>query len=76
MLTIYGIDLSNSPDRWPLDAACLSLEAVGCGEEPLGPAFGMPRGPRLAGVEVLHVSLRGPLSGRRGGAPPSRPWAF
>ncbi|MFF3767100.1 NACHT domain-containing protein [Streptomyces sp. NPDC001922] len=27
-LTIYGIDLSDSPDRWPLDAAYLSLEAA------------------------------------------------
>ncbi|WP_314248624.1 NACHT domain-containing protein [Streptomyces sp. DSM 40907] len=28
-LTIYGIDLSNSPTRWPLDAAYLSLEVTG-----------------------------------------------
>lgn len=27
MLTIYGIDLSNSPEQWPLDTAYLSLEA-------------------------------------------------
>ncbi|MFE5624157.1 NACHT domain-containing protein [Streptomyces virginiae] len=27
-LTIYGIDLTNSPARWPLDAAYLSLEAA------------------------------------------------
>ncbi|CAM5425077.1 NACHT domain-containing protein [Streptomyces avidinii] len=27
-LTIYGIDLSNSPTRWPLDTAYLSLEAT------------------------------------------------
>ncbi|MGW0752547.1 NACHT domain-containing protein [Streptomyces sp. NPDC002587] len=27
-LTIYGIDLSNSPTRWPLDMAYLSLEAT------------------------------------------------
>ncbi|MEU3773114.1 NACHT domain-containing protein [Streptomyces sp. NPDC032472] len=27
-LTIYGIDLGNSPKRWPLDAAYLSLEAM------------------------------------------------
>ncbi|MFD9463228.1 NACHT domain-containing protein [Streptomyces sp. NPDC060027] len=27
-LTIYGIDLVNSPERWPLDAAYLSLQAV------------------------------------------------
>lgn len=28
-LTIFGIDLANSPGRWPLDAAYLSLEATG-----------------------------------------------
>ncbi|MGE7385665.1 NACHT domain-containing protein [Streptomyces sp. NPDC004126] len=27
-LTIYGIDLGNTPNRWPLDAAYLSLEAA------------------------------------------------
>ncbi|MFE9682583.1 NACHT domain-containing protein [Streptomyces sp. NPDC006285] len=27
-LTIYGIDLMNSPDRWPLDAAYLTLQAL------------------------------------------------
>ncbi|MEU9188070.1 NACHT domain-containing protein [Streptomyces sp. NPDC048484] len=27
-LTIYGIDLVNSPDRWPLDAAYLTLQAL------------------------------------------------
>ncbi|WP_255953203.1 NACHT domain-containing protein [Streptomyces odontomachi] len=27
-LTIYGIDLSNSPGKWPLDTAYLSLEAT------------------------------------------------
>ncbi|GGS84537.1 NACHT domain-containing protein [Streptomyces chromofuscus] len=27
-LTIYGIDLVNSPDRWPLDTAYLSLRAL------------------------------------------------
>ncbi|MEU6079923.1 NACHT domain-containing protein [Streptomyces sp. NPDC047108] len=27
-LTIYGIDLTNSPGRWPLDVAYLSLEAT------------------------------------------------
>ncbi|MCX4782830.1 NACHT domain-containing protein [Streptomyces sp. NBC_01264] len=30
-LTIYGIDLSNSPTRWPLDVAYLSLEAAPLG---------------------------------------------
>ncbi|MFF4955272.1 NACHT domain-containing protein [Streptomyces chattanoogensis] len=28
-LTIYGIDLAHSPDRWPLDSAYLSLGATG-----------------------------------------------
>lgn len=28
-LTIFGIDLTNSPGRWPLDAAYMSLEATG-----------------------------------------------
>ncbi|MFG2722813.1 NACHT domain-containing protein [Streptomyces sp. NPDC048416] len=28
-LTIYGLDLTNSPGTWPLDAAYLSLEATG-----------------------------------------------
>ncbi|MGW3633467.1 NACHT domain-containing protein [Streptomyces sp. NPDC005122] len=32
-LTIYGIDLSNSPNRWPLDVAYLSLDVVGHGGE-------------------------------------------
>ncbi|MFJ4473320.1 NACHT domain-containing protein [Streptomyces sp. NPDC089424] len=27
-LTIYGIDLADSPDRWPLDAAYLGLQAL------------------------------------------------
>ncbi|WP_344174081.1 NACHT domain-containing protein [Streptomyces albidochromogenes] len=33
-LTIFGIDLSDSPGRWPLDAAYLSLEATGRSETP------------------------------------------
>ncbi|MCX5336848.1 NACHT domain-containing protein [Streptomyces sp. NBC_00140] len=33
-LTIYGIDLSNSPDRWPLDVAYLSLDVIGHRKEP------------------------------------------
>nr|WSY57829.1 NACHT domain-containing protein [Streptomyces sp. NBC_00886] len=32
-LTIYGIDLANTPDRWPLDAAYLSLQALGPAED-------------------------------------------
>ncbi|MDH6214553.1 NACHT domain-containing protein [Streptomyces pseudovenezuelae] len=32
-LTIYGIDLVDSPDRWPLDAAYLSLQALAPAED-------------------------------------------
>ncbi|GAA0444855.1 NACHT domain-containing protein [Streptomyces olivaceiscleroticus] len=35
-LTIYGIDLAQSPDRWPLDAAYLSLQAT-YGEQAAAP---------------------------------------
>ncbi|MEU7075049.1 NACHT domain-containing protein [Streptomyces narbonensis] len=38
-LTIYGIDLHDSPDRWPLDVAYLSLEATGTGPGPESPWF-------------------------------------
>ncbi|MGW3339769.1 NACHT domain-containing protein [Streptomyces sp. NPDC001009] len=64
-LTIYGIDLSNSPGRWPLDAAYLSLEAVRHDSEPLASAFGtapakpvrVPADEALAGHD--RVLLRG-----------------
>ncbi|MFF0203094.1 NACHT domain-containing protein [Streptomyces sp. NPDC005017] len=32
-LTIYGLDLRDSPDRWPLEVAYLSLEATGPGQD-------------------------------------------
>ncbi|MFE1443885.1 NACHT domain-containing protein [Streptomyces sp. NPDC058739] len=32
-LTIYGLDLRDSPDRWPLEVAYLSLEATGTGQD-------------------------------------------
>ncbi|MET7477075.1 NACHT domain-containing protein [Streptomyces sp. NPDC005648] len=42
-LTIYGVDLTNSPDRWPLDAAYLSLDVIGRGEElPFAPPSAAP----------------------------------
>ncbi|MFE9449141.1 NACHT domain-containing protein [Streptomyces sp. NPDC006739] len=42
-LTIYGIDLVNSPDRWPLDAAYLSLQALGPAEDAeVGGPAGLP----------------------------------
>lgn len=34
-ITIYGIDLRDSPDRWPLEVAYLSLEATTAEEGPL-----------------------------------------
>ncbi|MEU0411432.1 NACHT domain-containing protein [Streptomyces griseorubiginosus] len=34
-ITIYGIDLRDSPDRWPLEVAYLSLEATTAEESPL-----------------------------------------
>ncbi|MFG2290582.1 NACHT domain-containing protein [Streptomyces sp. NPDC048595] len=39
-LTIYGIDLANSPDRWPLDAAYMSLEATASGAREVNPLGG------------------------------------
>ncbi|WP_426364492.1 NACHT domain-containing protein [Streptomyces sp. E-08] len=39
-LTIYGIDLHDSPDRWPLDVAYLSLETTGAGPADRGPGPG------------------------------------
>ncbi|MGX1132252.1 hypothetical protein RKD49_004442 [Streptomyces glaucescens] len=43
-LTIYGIDLVDSPDRWPLDAAYLSLTALhpDAADEPAGDPDGQP----------------------------------
>ncbi|MET7409139.1 NACHT domain-containing protein [Streptomyces parvulus] len=37
-LTLYGVDLRDSPDRWPLEVAYLSLEATA--EEDRAPLFG------------------------------------
>lgn len=34
-ITIYGIDLRDSPDRWPLEVAYLSLEATATEERHL-----------------------------------------
>ncbi|WP_328872988.1 NACHT domain-containing protein [Streptomyces sp. NBC_00287] len=39
-ITIYGIDLRDSPDRWPLEVAYLSLEATGDEERTGGPGIG------------------------------------
>ncbi|MFF4548016.1 NACHT domain-containing protein [Streptomyces sp. NPDC001406] len=42
-LTIYGIDLVNSPAKWPLDVAYLSLEATGEKARLADFATGLPR---------------------------------
>ncbi|MEU3254074.1 NACHT domain-containing protein [Streptomyces sp. NPDC006997] len=59
-LTIYGIDLHHSPDRWPLDAAYLSLQALGPAEEVLAgqhSAAALPAEQALADHD--RVLLRG-----------------
>ncbi|MFJ9547044.1 NACHT domain-containing protein [Streptomyces erythrochromogenes] len=58
-LTIYGIDLGNSPARWPLDAAYLSLEATSL--PPGGP-------PGTEAIEQAAVG-REPAGGTPGGTP-------
>ncbi|MFE0850614.1 NACHT domain-containing protein [Streptomyces rochei] len=63
-LTIYGIDLSNSPDRWPLDAAYLSLDVIGHREEPdFGPESVSPVSAPAPADQMLadhdRVLLRG-----------------
>ncbi|WP_282090580.1 NACHT domain-containing protein [Streptomyces tendae] len=45
-LTIYGLDLRDSPDRWPLEVAYLSLEATT--EEDRAPLPGDPAEPERA----------------------------
>ncbi|MFK0214284.1 NACHT domain-containing protein [Streptomyces sp. NPDC090298] len=53
-LTIHGIDLHHSPDRWPLDLAYLSLEATGAARGP-----GLPDGTGHPGhpEQVLRADL-------------------
>lgn len=67
-LTIYGIDLVNSPDRWPLDAAYLSLQALGPAVDdhtagpdgrPVASAFTLPAEQALAHDRVLLRGVAG-----------------
>ncbi|AXE87730.1 NACHT domain-containing protein [Streptomyces sp. Go-475] len=67
-ITIYGIDLRDSPDRWPLEVAYLSLEATGgersaVPEAPPGEHPAAPLAVRLPAEEALgshdRVMLRG-----------------
>ncbi|MFK0106544.1 NACHT domain-containing protein [Streptomyces sp. NPDC091217] len=67
-LTIYGIDLRDSPDHWPLEVAYLSLEATADEERSLpgddsGPA---PATLRLPAEEALHAHDRVLLRGDAG----------
>ncbi|MET7852061.1 NACHT domain-containing protein [Streptomyces avermitilis] len=67
-ITIYGIDLRDSPDRWPLEVAYLSLETTATATEEWGPGApgAVPRTPltlQLPAEEALRghdrVLLRG-----------------
>ncbi|WP_431331283.1 NACHT domain-containing protein [Streptomyces sp. IPPR8] len=56
-ITIYGIDLRDSPDRWPLEVAYLSLEATGTEERAALP--GEPPEPE----RTVHLSADEALRG-------------
>ncbi|MFG2092646.1 NACHT domain-containing protein [Streptomyces sp. NPDC048612] len=65
-LTIYGIDLTHSPDRWPLDAAYMSLEATAPAtreETAVSPFEGEP-GPRSGPPAPVPVPADHALAGR------------
>ncbi|MEU6481107.1 NACHT domain-containing protein [Streptomyces sp. NPDC047017] len=67
-LTIYGIDLRDSPDRWPLEVAYLSLEATGAPDGTAEPAPDQhPGAPaRLPAEEALLADSRVLLRGDAG----------
>ncbi|MFE5679686.1 NACHT domain-containing protein [Streptomyces erythrochromogenes] len=80
-LTIYGIDLSNSPARWPLDAAYLSLEAAPLtgprrtGIGPPGPA-GAEQNDYLAVADVIaSATIARPSAPRSPSEPAGAPRA-
>jgi hypothetical protein len=54
-ITIFGIDLRDSPDRWPLEVAYLSLEATGAEQDPTPEA---PPGEHAAAA--THTTVRLP----------------
>ncbi|MFE1265100.1 NACHT domain-containing protein [Streptomyces albogriseolus] len=62
-LTIYGIDLSNSPARWPLDVAYLSLQTLERGHAEPAPGLGHAAPVSALADQVLaghdRVLLRG-----------------
>ncbi|MEU7434422.1 NACHT domain-containing protein [Streptomyces sioyaensis] len=65
-LTIYGIDLAHSPDRWPLDAAYMSLEATAAParEVTAGAPWDAEGGPRTGPAVPLPVPADQALAGR------------
>ncbi|MGF6944338.1 hypothetical protein BKA18_004191 [Streptomyces auratus] len=65
-LTIYGIDLARSPDRWPLDAAYMSLEATAAParEVTAGAPWDAEGGPRTGPAVPLPVPADQALAGR------------
>ncbi|MFI9262379.1 NACHT domain-containing protein [Streptomyces sioyaensis] len=65
-LTIYGIDLAHSPDRWPLDAAYMSLEATAAParEVAAGAPWDAEGGPRTGPAVPLPVPADQALAGR------------
>ncbi|MEV5841505.1 NACHT domain-containing protein [Streptomyces sp. NPDC051985] len=63
-ITIYGIDLRDSPDRWPLEVAYLSLEATAADEGPAPGDTSVTR--RLPAEEALRAHDRVLLRGDAG----------
>ncbi|MFI2190212.1 NACHT domain-containing protein [Streptomyces sioyaensis] len=65
-LTIYGIDLAHSPDRWPLDAAYMSLEATAAPAREVtgGAPWDAEGGPRTGPAVPLPVPADQALAGR------------
>ncbi|MFD7326729.1 NACHT domain-containing protein [Streptomyces sp. NPDC059875] len=56
-LTIYGVELRDAPERWPLDVAYLSLEATGAGSG-ADPSLAelLPQGEHAAAVVLARAS--------------------
>lgn len=68
-ITIYGVDLRESPDRWPLEVAYLSLEATAVEDAPPDPVPGerpVTGTGRLRAEEALLADSRVLLRGDAG----------
>lgn len=75
-LTIYGLDLRDSPDRWPLEVAYLSLEATTDGEPGRDTATGESAPARMGGCPPKRRWTGNPVcccAAMR--APARRPWS-